>query len=176
MRLARAVELVPVSVKCPLPEQFPEYACCHGDTCEKLPLLVGGEILERETEEYQRHLVLGEKFCAPFNDALPLIAGDVLTDQRQDVLFFVLEMGIDSGRQLLGGGAQLRCQCGVSRLAPWCSNCLYWFDQFGDSGVVVFHLLDLEARGRNAGLQRWPQWLVFRRVVMVKRSHHVAEV
>ena len=97
MRLARAVELVPVSVKCPLPEQFPEYACCHGDTCEKLPLLVGGEILERETEEYQRHLVLGEKFCAPFNDTLPLIAGDVLTDQRQDVLFFVLEMGIDSG-------------------------------------------------------------------------------
>lgn len=57
--LDRAVYLGPVCVKGALSEQFPEYAACHGDTGEKLPLLVGGGILEREAEKYQGQLVFG---------------------------------------------------------------------------------------------------------------------
>jgi hypothetical protein len=102
--------------------------------------------------------------------------GDVLTDERYKVAFFVVEVFVGVSRQLLDGGAELLSQARFSTARPQWPDGLNLVDRFGDVRMFGLRLLQSVATAPCSVMQFRPQQLILGVVVVVEHRDHVREV
>jgi hypothetical protein len=73
----------------------------------------------RKTEYPVRTIVLGiDVGRVAVDEILPLLIGGVLPDERHDIAFFVVDVVVGVGRQLLDGSAGVLSQVWLSTAGP----------------------------------------------------------